>query len=147
MSSKILLVVLLFCGLAGRAQTMAVWGRNKVAVTVLNTSATVHAIHNEPRIHSLLAYDTLHENWIEVGGTTPDTAQPKNHWHSWSLNRDIEINAKDSAYKYWKLQMIWQDSVSVYKASPGKYPAWVGKYYERQESQYNRKSIYYKEKQ
>lgn len=76
-----------------------------------------------------------------------DTVQPKKHWHSWSLNKDLTENVKDSAYKYWKLQMIWQDSVSVYRASPAKYPAWVGKYYERQESQYNRKSIYYKEKQ
>lgn len=69
------------------------------------------------------------------------------HWHSYALNKELTENVKDSAYKYWKLQMIWQDSVSVYKASPGKYPAWVGKYYERQEAQYNRKSIYYKEKQ
>jgi hypothetical protein len=61
----------------------------------------------------------------------------KKHWHSWSLNKELNENVKDSAYKYWKLDLLYQDSANTYQKP----------YYQKKADMYRRLSIHYKEKQ
>jgi hypothetical protein len=122
MLTKIIIPLLLFFCLQSNEQTLYVSGRNKGSV-----NGTLTAIPGK---------------YVLVNMS--DTVQPKKHWHSYSLNKDLDENVKDSAAKYYWIAVHYLDSANEQHGLGNELHF---RYYYRKAMEARNKSFKYVEKQ